>query len=148
MTAPSLNSFAGATAPPGLGDELAGFAALTPAAQARFWDLLEPNLANEVSDRVEALVEQFCVDTGVTAPQLVPAPSSATHTPPDARSPKRVTLMKRQKEITVCIFMLLLGNCVSKKRIPAHPADRDGEGQASRVHAASGCRRPRQSADR
>ena len=72
MTAPALHSFAGAIAPPGLGDELAGFAALTPPARERFWELLEPNLANEVSDRVEALVEQFCVETGVTPTQLVP----------------------------------------------------------------------------
>jgi hypothetical protein len=76
---PRLDSFEGARAPAGLVRDLRAYAELSAAARADFWSVLEPNLAEQVDDRVGAFVAKFCREREVTTEALGPVVRSLRH---------------------------------------------------------------------
>jgi len=69
---PKLHSLAGAEAPEGLAADLDAVGALPQSARDGLWTLLEQNLGPTVDDSVEAEVDRFCAQHGVSQEALVP----------------------------------------------------------------------------
>lgn len=68
-----LSCLMGGPAPAELRDNLVSLLALPPAVQQSFAEVLEPNLAAVIDDRVETRVKRYCRDHGIDPDALAPA---------------------------------------------------------------------------